>query len=199
MEEDYATNFLVAFTRNLISAKNPSAFNKSSQIQNLQKRIENQHFIQPEIKTKPFIQSQKENKPFIQPEPKNQEIKIPEEKRENIQRIKTKFVEISQKQNKMHPNENETFSKIANLLKNYSIQTIECAGPDKNVLVEKFGKLEPTPIILEKEEIDRIIKELSDRTKIPVINGIFKATTDSFNITAVISEFVGTRFIINKK
>ena len=56
-----------------------------------------------------------------------------------------------------------------------------------------------TQINLSIEEIYDIIAEFSQRTRIPVINGRIKAALNDLVITAVLSESLGPRFIIQKK
>lgn len=93
----------------------------------------------------------------------------------------------------------ESLSKLNFLIADPSVFSIECPGPDKLIVVNKQGMVQATNIMLSKEEIDRIISEFSERTRIPIIQGTFKAVSGKLLITAVISEFVGTRFIIQKR
>jgi len=93
----------------------------------------------------------------------------------------------------------EGLQKLNSLLANYSIKTIECPGPDKPLIINRAGFTETTNIILTKEEIDKTMEEISARTRIPILPGVFKAAFDSYIISAVISEFVGTRFFLQRK
>lgn len=88
--------------------------------------------------------------------------------------------------------------KIAALLKDPSVFSIECSGPGKNVLVNRAGSVQTTPLQLTKEDIDTVMENFSDKTRIPLITGVFKAAYQDLLITAVVSEFVGTRFIVQK-
>lgn len=87
---------------------------------------------------------------------------------------------------------------IKNLINDRSVSSIECPGPEKEIIVNKFGRIKPIGLSLSAQEINKIIKEFSEKTKIPLIKGIFKAALGNIIITAVISEYVGTRFIIQK-
>lgn len=78
------------------------------------------------------------------------------------------------------------------------VTMIECPGPDKFLIVKKAGQINSARISLSGGEIDKIIEQFSEKAKIPVIRGIFKAVVGNLAISAVISEFVGGRFIINK-
>ncbi|MFA7707621.1 MAG: hypothetical protein WCX73_01610 [Candidatus Pacearchaeota archaeon] len=88
--------------------------------------------------------------------------------------------------------------KIDSLLNSKEIQSIECPGPEKNLLVKKYDKINITKIILSQEEITDILYSFAKQASIPVVGGILKAAVGDLVISAVISEFVGSRFIINK-
>jgi hypothetical protein len=93
----------------------------------------------------------------------------------------------------------ESLKKINHLIQDKSIQMIECPGPKKNVLVRVHSRINTTKITLEDQEIKEIINYFSASAKIPVINGILKAAINDLIISAITSEFVGSRFIIKKK
>lgn len=89
--------------------------------------------------------------------------------------------------------------KLNFLVADPSVSSIECPGPNKPLLVNKGGMIQATNILLTKDEVDNIIREFSEKTRIPLIQGTFKAVFGRLLVTAVISEFVGTRFIIQKR
>ena len=88
--------------------------------------------------------------------------------------------------------------KIDYLLRDREIQSIECPGPEKNLLVKKYNKVNATKIILSQEEITDILYSFALQARIPVVGGILKAAVGNLVVSAVISEFVGSRFIITK-
>ena len=47
-------------------------------------------------------------------------------------------------------------------------------------------------------EITDVLHAFAKQAKIPIVGGILKAAVGDLVISAVISEFVGSRFIINK-
>ena len=55
-----------------------------------------------------------------------------------------------------------------------------------------------TNIILSREEVDQIIKKFSETTKIPIQEGIFKVVVGKLILSAIISEVIGSKFIIKK-
>ena len=79
------------------------------------------------------------------------------------------------------------------------VQLIECPGPGKNVLVKVRNKINLTKIAMNAQEIDKIIEYFSQEAKIPIINGILKAAVGDMVISAVSSQYAGSRFIITKK
>jgi hypothetical protein len=89
--------------------------------------------------------------------------------------------------------------KIEPLINDPTVQTIECSGPDKPIIVYRNGRLQPTKIMMSLIEIEQAMKEIADITRIPLMNGVFKAAMPKYIVTAVISGFVGTRFILQKK
>ena len=88
--------------------------------------------------------------------------------------------------------------KLGPLLKDTSIQSIECPGPGKNLLIKRYNKINITKIILNQAEVSSIINDFSEKARIPITGGILKAAVGDLVISAVVSEFVGSRFIINK-
>lgn len=89
--------------------------------------------------------------------------------------------------------------KLAKLLLDPSVLSIECPGPEKNVLINRSGKIHTSPVRLSDSEIKNILNETSEKTRIPLETGLFKAAFQDLIITAVMSEFAGTRFIIQKR
>lgn len=95
------------------------------------------------------------------------------------------------------PTSNPT-KKIDPLIRDSSVQMIECSGPGRNILVKRYGKINTTKIRLSQKEIMDIINHFANEARIPIAGGILKAAIKNLVISAVISEFVGSRFIINK-
>ncbi|MDO8460232.1 MAG: hypothetical protein Q7S74_03930 [Nanoarchaeota archaeon] len=89
--------------------------------------------------------------------------------------------------------------RIAQILRDPAVLSVECPGPGKNVLVNKAGLIQATAIKFTKEEINEILNEFAEQTRIPLVQGMFKAAFKDILITAVVSDFVGTRFVIQKR
>jgi hypothetical protein len=90
-------------------------------------------------------------------------------------------------------------SRILPILNDPTVFSIECSGPDKPVLVNRYGSIQASQITLSAEDIKSVLQEISNRTRIPLITGAFKAAFDNFICTAVVSDFISSRFIIQRK
>ena len=88
--------------------------------------------------------------------------------------------------------------KLNIFTKDPRVTIIESPGPGKFVLAKTAGQITVTKISLTKEEIQEIIQKFSEKSKIPVISGLFKSAVGNLILTAVISDLVGSRFIITK-
>ncbi len=88
--------------------------------------------------------------------------------------------------------------KIAGLLNDPSVMSIECTGQNVPLNIYRGGQKQRTKILLTKMEIDRLLKEISQQSKIPLGEGVFRVIVNNLMINAVISELVGTRFVIKK-
>lgn len=88
--------------------------------------------------------------------------------------------------------------KIRPFLMNRSISSIECPGPGRNLLIKRYNRINMTKTILGENEIKDIINDFAEKARIPLDGGILKAAVDNLVISAVTSEFAGSRFIINK-
>ncbi|MCH7568892.1 MAG: hypothetical protein IIA87_05735 [Nanoarchaeota archaeon] len=94
---------------------------------------------------------------------------------------------------------NINLGKLNLLLSDSRVQSVECTGPNKTILAKKNGVIQTTKISLKDEEIEKIINDFSQRTRIPLVNGMLKAALGNLIMTAVTSDFVGSRFVIQKK
>ena len=92
----------------------------------------------------------------------------------------------------------EGYGKINAFLEDPTITTIECPGPGKPVIIVRAGQRQITKIVLGPEEVSEILDTVADEAHIPLLEGVFRAAVDSFSISAVISEMIGSKFVIKK-
>ncbi len=97
------------------------------------------------------------------------------------------------------PSQHYNLEKLNLLISDKHVYSIECPGPGKPLRIKSLGLSRESKIILTEKEIKAVIEKFSSETKIPTINGIFKATLNNLIVTAIISEKVGSRFLITKQ
>ena len=88
--------------------------------------------------------------------------------------------------------------KINSLVRDPLVKIIECNGPDEKIVVMGQMGRKNTTIILNKEEIEDVIKKFSEATKIPISEGIYKVVIGKLILSAMVSEVIGSKFIITK-
>jgi hypothetical protein len=133
------------------------------------------------ITSKELLQTKKPEMitPIIKPQVKTKQ-------KQQIAPIKKSFIS-SQGQEKINP-----------LLNDSSIYSIECPGAGKPIMVSRRGQIQPTKIILNENEIKDFLKKISDSIHIPLMEGVFRTVIGKISINAVISDIVGSKFIIKK-
>jgi len=88
--------------------------------------------------------------------------------------------------------------KLNPLLADPGVNVIESNGPNQQIIVKGRMGTKPTGITLTKEEIDKIIRTFSEKSKIPVGEGVTNIVLGRFILSAIISKEAGSRFIVKK-
>jgi hypothetical protein len=88
--------------------------------------------------------------------------------------------------------------KLNPLIRDPFVRTIECNGADKKIIVTGSMGRKPTNTILSEEEIEDIVDRFSKATRIPVNPGVYKVVIGKLILSAVLSDIVGSKFIIRK-
>jgi hypothetical protein len=88
--------------------------------------------------------------------------------------------------------------KLNPLVNDPLVRLIECNGPGENILVMGTMGRKSTNIILTKDDIDLVIQRFSEATHIPVHEGLFKVVRGKLIFSAIVSDLVGSKFIIKK-
>ena len=140
-----------------------------------------QHSVQSTPQSPAAKLSQKPQRPQLQV------LRIPEPKLpERLSYLKPIPTEKQIDLGKLNPLVNDPF-----------VKSIECHGPDTNIIV-RTPQPKTTNISLTKEEIDDIIKRFSEAAKIPVEEGVFRVAFGKLMLLAIVSEVIGSKFIIKK-
>ena len=88
--------------------------------------------------------------------------------------------------------------KLNPIIQDQNVKTIECNGPDENIVVRGNMGSRTTNLIISKEEIDQILQTFSQISKIPVHEGVVKIVVGKLILSAIVSDIVGSKFIIRK-
>ena len=95
-------------------------------------------------------------------------------------------------------NINIEIEKLDDLIKDPAVKVIECNGADEHVIVRGNMGVKPTATVLSQEEIDEIIQQFSNISKIPIHQGIYSVVAGRLVFSAIISDVVGSKFMIKK-
>ncbi len=194
-EKEASELFLMNFVGRIIENMHP-------QLEVIQPNLEKIHQAQEFQKSLNIQVSETEEKPLNIPPlmTKKEETitALPSPQRNPAEPIKISSFQPRIPQKIFSPVPMNASEKIKALLRNPAVTSVECSGPGKSLVVHEFNMLKSTQIILTKEEIDNILEDISKRTKIPLIKGVFKAAVDNIHISAIISDLAGSRFLIEK-
>jgi len=190
ISDEFKVSFLRQFTRELIRNSSTNEFleletvlkkEKTDTHQEISEKIKEREspiFTKKEIK-KPFLKTRKLPVPVL---------RIPETKLpQNLQYLKPTPTKLEMDLGKLNP-----------LVKDPLVVSIECSGTDESVVVRGRMGVKKTNIILNKEEIDQTIKKFSEAAKIPIHEGVLKMAKGRLVLSAVISNVIGSKFIIKK-
>jgi hypothetical protein len=89
--------------------------------------------------------------------------------------------------------------KIGAVLSDAAVQSLECKGAGKPLILNKGGFMQTLNFTLTDDEIKIILQDFAAKTRIPLLPGVFKVAYQNLLITAVVSEFIGNRFVIQKR
>jgi len=90
------------------------------------------------------------------------------------------------------------FGKIAPFIGDPTVSSLECRRSDERIMIKKLGQTISTEVKLNENEINALIKAFSEKTRIPLIEGVLRAKSGDLEIFAVISKFSTSKFIITK-
>lgn len=215
-KSDFAQKFILEFTKELIKNSQSKKIIELEPIKKLEKSQEFKDLENLHTKTYPkkyfpkrtqFVVPQKIipiQKPIIKkPLPQqrylktfsqktftgNKKLTIPEQK------LPPQFQHIRPTQTKLEID----LGKLNPIIKDPRVNAIECNGPNIPIkIITNNGMKKPTKIILTKEEINIIINTFSTLTRIPASEGIYKVAAGNLILLSVISNVIGTKFVIKK-
>lgn len=90
------------------------------------------------------------------------------------------------------------FGKLNPLIEDPNVLDIKCQGEGGNIIVNGTMGEKPTNIFLTKDEINEIIQNVSEASKIPAEPGLYRVIVKNIVFSGVISKISSSRFIIQK-
>ena len=204
--KEFRKLFLLEFTRQLIDAYAPEDIAKLEKI--LRKEHKEGTIIQQESKelVKSIIHEKEKELKFLEKEktPLKRKLYL-KRSLDSLRRMKpvlripeTRLPQTFQHLKPTPTNTEIDLGRLNAFVQDPLVKVIECNGPDENIIVHGSIGTKPTNIILKKEEIDEIIKKFAEAAKIPQDEGVFKAVFGKLTLSAIISETVGSKFVIKK-
>jgi len=205
--KEFRKLFLLEFTRQLINAYAPEDIAKLEKI--LKKEEKEGTIIQKESKEfiKSIIHEKEKELKFLERETTSLKQRRPDLKKslDSLKRMRpvlripeTRLPQTFQYLKPTPTNTGINLGKLNAFVQDPLVKVIECSGSDENLIVYGSMGTKPTNIILNKEEIDEIIKKFAEAAKIPRDEGVFKAVVGRLILSAIISETIGSRFVIRK-
>ncbi|MBT3577315.1 hypothetical protein HOA55_03745 [archaeon] len=93
----------------------------------------------------------------------------------------------------------QDYGRINALLSDPSVSSIESSGPGKPIVIIRAGQRQFTKISLNPVETKALLEKIADSAHVPLMEGVFRAAVDNFVINAVVSEMIGSKFVIKKQ
>lgn len=88
--------------------------------------------------------------------------------------------------------------KLNPFIQDPAVRVIECEGPDINIVVSGNMGTRAGNLVLTKEDIEDILSRFSQASRIPLTEGIVKIVLGQLVLSAIVSEIIGSKFIIRK-
>jgi len=126
-----------------------------------------------------------------------EKIKILQEKQDFKNKIKKKLEEKQREE--LIKTKLIYFDKINRPIQDEEVVLITCLGEKENILIKKTnGDIKKTFIILNKEDINEVIKIFSEKGKTSITNGIIKSHLGNLTLKSTLSDLVDGKFRIEK-
>lgn len=126
----------------------------------------------------------------------------PKETRPYLEPPPPKFQEYAIQERPQYPpqqrNVQLNLGRLNQLIQDPNIISIECPGPEENLTIKGSQGTRTINLALTKEEINQILQVFSQVSKIPLEEGVVRIIIGRLNLSAVVSDVLGARFIIKK-
>lgn len=210
---DFKIFFLLEFTRALIESTKPTEFFqlKDTLREEEKEQREEEIGVFPEIikeQVKQELKPKKEQvltRKKLLPIPSRKPVLKIIPKRKSLRK---KFIPIPRSAPKLPPrlqylrpiprNVQIDLGPLNSFIQDPMVRSIECNGTDQNLIVRGNMGSKKTNIILGKEDIDNLIQRFAVSAKIPISEGATRIVLGKLILSAIVSDIVGSKFIIQK-
>jgi len=190
-------NFLHEFTKEILLIVRRQIDERNAELQRIE-RVKKQREIE-KLKKKYIDKKKLMKRTTTVTKTKSKSIKKPMIKKKPIPKVAKPIPGILPMPASVQvPMEEFDFGKIERIINDPNVDSIECQGPGQNIIIKRRGQVMRSGIILRKEEIDFIIKDFSEKARIPLVEGLLRARINNLQISAVVSEVASSRFMIIK-
>lgn len=201
--KEFRKLFLLTFTRELIRNSEPEAI---FQLQKILKK-ESQGDKERKELVKDILKEKEKNLFMIKQKNQAHILKEKQNLRNNLETLKkinpvlkipeTKYQTFDYLKSDSRKPEID-LEKLNPLIQDPSVKIIECDGPGENISVRGAMGEKPTKINLNRDEIEHIIRKFSEVANVPVKEGVLKTSVGRLSFSAIVSESVGSKFVIRK-
>ena len=206
---EFKAKFLLEFTKQLIINSAPTEiFQLKEIVENAEKELPKKDEVKEKVKEALNIEEMEKSVLERQPEPQflQKKMELPKTTpmmRPPVRRGVLKIPETQLPANfrylRPSPTQKEVdLGKLNPLIKDPRVKIIECNGPEENIIVRGGMGTKPTGITLTQDEIKNTIEIFSKESKIPAHEGVTKVVLGNLIMSAIISDIVGSKFIIRK-
>ena len=116
----------------------------------------------------------------------NQLVEIKPPEKSNVQYVEGRPVEV------------RGFLKLQPLFNDPSISLIECQGSNTPIIITRRGMKQITKIILGSSEIVSVLEEFTDRSNIPLVEGVVHVVSENLELKGLYSDLIRSNFVISR-
>ena len=88
--------------------------------------------------------------------------------------------------------------KLNPLISDSSVSMIECFGSKSKLRIKKDSSVSESEVILDENDIKSVITKFSEASKEKITEPVFKTAFGGWELTAIVSDIVGSRFVIKR-
>jgi len=139
--------------------------------------------------------------PKFKPLPTPRQLIPPRARRKFFQRLHIPETRLPPRLQYLRPTAKQMdidLGRLNPLIRDPNVKVIESHGANTTLVVKGGMGTKKTKIMLTEDDINQIVQAISDETKIPVHEGVYRVAIGNIMFSAIISDIIGSKFIIKK-